>query len=54
MDDWNYNSCRLTLLAVWDLKNFKHLIFIAQSVHYTISEKETICTIFNPPYSITL
>jgi hypothetical protein len=30
MDDRNYNaSCMLTSLQVWDLENFKSLIFVA-------------------------
>jgi hypothetical protein len=33
MNDWNYDaSCMLTSLLVWDLQNFKLLIFLAQSV----------------------
>jgi hypothetical protein len=33
MNDWNYDaSCMLTSFLVWDLENFKCLIFIAQSV----------------------
>jgi hypothetical protein len=37
-NDWNYDvSCMLTSLLVWDLKNFKCLIFFAQSVHVYIS-----------------
>jgi hypothetical protein len=32
-NDWNYDaSCMLTSLPIWDLKNFKSLIFVAQSV----------------------
>jgi hypothetical protein len=32
-NDWNYDaSCSLTSLPVWDLENFKRLIFVAQSV----------------------
>jgi hypothetical protein len=32
-DDWNYDvSCTLTSLPVWDLENFKHLIFGVQNV----------------------
>jgi hypothetical protein len=32
-NDWNYDaSCTLTSLPVWDLENFKLLIFVAQSV----------------------
>jgi hypothetical protein len=31
--DWNYNtSCPLTSLPVWALENFKHLVFVVQSV----------------------
>jgi hypothetical protein len=33
-NDSNYDaSCTLTSLPVWDLKNFKRLIFVVQSVH---------------------
>jgi hypothetical protein len=33
-NDWNYNaSCMLTSLSAWNLKNFKHLIFVLQCVH---------------------
>jgi hypothetical protein len=33
-NDWNYDaSCTLTSLPVWDLENFKRLIFVVQSVH---------------------
>jgi hypothetical protein len=32
-NDWNYDaSCTLTSLPVWDLENFKRLIFIVESV----------------------
>jgi hypothetical protein len=32
-NDWNYEaSCMLTSLLVWDLENFKCLIFVAQIV----------------------
>jgi hypothetical protein len=32
-NDWDYDaSCMLTSLPVWDLENFKRLIFVAQSV----------------------
>jgi hypothetical protein len=32
-NDWNYNaSCTLTSLPVWDLENFKHFVFVAQTV----------------------
>jgi hypothetical protein len=35
MNNWNYDaSCMLTSLPVWDLKNLKHLIFVAPSVQY--------------------
>jgi hypothetical protein len=31
---WNYDaSCTLTSLPVWDLENFKCLVFVVQSVH---------------------
>jgi hypothetical protein len=34
VNDWNYDaSCILMSLPVWDVENFKHLIFIAQCVH---------------------
>jgi hypothetical protein len=33
-NDWNYDaSCTLTSLPVWDLDNFKRLIFVVQTVH---------------------
>jgi hypothetical protein len=33
-NDWNYDaSCTLTSLTVWDLENFKRLVFVVQSVH---------------------
>jgi hypothetical protein len=32
-NDWNYDaSCTLTSLPVWDLENFKRLVFVVQSV----------------------
>jgi hypothetical protein len=32
-NDWNYDAgCTLTSLPVWDLENFKRLIFVVQSV----------------------
>jgi hypothetical protein len=32
-NDWNYNaSCTHTSLLVWNLENFKRLIFVVQSV----------------------
>jgi hypothetical protein len=32
-NNWNYDaSCTLTSLPVWDLENFKSLIFTVQSV----------------------
>jgi hypothetical protein len=32
---WNYDaSCTLTSLPVWDLENFKRLIFVVQSVQF--------------------
>jgi hypothetical protein len=31
--DWNYDaSCTFTSLPVWDLENFKRLVFVVQSV----------------------
>jgi hypothetical protein len=36
-NDWNYDdSCALSSLPVWDLENFKHLIFVLQSVHVRV------------------
>jgi hypothetical protein len=33
-NDWNYDAIgMLTFLLVWELENFKCLIFVAQSVH---------------------
>jgi hypothetical protein len=33
MNEWNYDArCTPTSLLVWDLENFKCLIFVAQSV----------------------
>jgi hypothetical protein len=35
-NNWNYDSsCTLTSLLVWDLENFKRLIFVVQSVQIT-------------------
>jgi hypothetical protein len=32
-NEWNYDaSCTLTSLPVWDLENFKCLVFVVQSV----------------------
>jgi hypothetical protein len=32
-NDWNYDaSCTLTSLPVWDLENFKCLVFVVKSV----------------------
>jgi hypothetical protein len=32
-NDWNYDViCTLTSLPVWDLENFKRLVFVVQSV----------------------
>jgi hypothetical protein len=32
-NDWNYDaSCTLTSLPVWDLENFKRLVFVVQSL----------------------
>jgi hypothetical protein len=34
MNDWNYDaSCTLISLPVWDLENFRGLIFVVESVH---------------------
>jgi hypothetical protein len=36
MNDWNYDaSCTLTSLLVWDLGNFKRLVFVVQNVQVT-------------------
>jgi hypothetical protein len=33
-NDWNYDAtCMLTSLPVWDLEDFKHLVFVVQSIH---------------------
>jgi hypothetical protein len=40
-NDWNHDaSCTLTSLPVWDLENFKRLIFVVQSVHIEWVYKE--------------
>jgi hypothetical protein len=37
MNDWYYDdSCMLTTLPLWNLKNFKHFIFVAQSIHKVV------------------
>jgi hypothetical protein len=37
-NDWNYNaSCMLSLLPVWELENFKRLIFVVPSVQVNFS-----------------
>jgi hypothetical protein len=37
-NNWNYDaSCTLTSLPVWDLENFKRLIFVVQTVQGTTS-----------------
>jgi hypothetical protein len=43
-NNWNYDaSCTVTSLPVWDLENFKCLIFVVQSVHYmTPGNKHTL------------
>jgi hypothetical protein len=41
MNDWNYDaSCTLTSLPVWDLENFKCLVFVVQSVQNTQEPEE--------------
>jgi hypothetical protein len=51
-NDWNYDASRtLTSLPVWDIENFKRLVFVVQSVHshqpkkYSriINSVQTIC-----------
>jgi hypothetical protein len=35
-NNWNYDaSCTLTSLPVWDLENFKRLIFVVQTVQFS-------------------
>jgi hypothetical protein len=42
---WNYDaSCTLTSLPVWDLQNFKHLIFVAQSIQHSSTFCGTLLT----------
>jgi hypothetical protein len=37
VNDWNYDvSCMLTSFLVLDFENFKHLIFVGQSVHLIV------------------
>jgi hypothetical protein len=37
-NDWNHDaSCMLTLLLVWNLENFKWLIFVAQNVEDSLN-----------------
>jgi hypothetical protein len=32
---WNYDAnCTLTSLPIWDLENFKRLVFVVQSVQF--------------------
>jgi hypothetical protein len=50
-NDGNYDaSCMLTSLPVWDLENFRHLVFVVQSVHVvgTIPEAISNFCIFYP------
>jgi hypothetical protein len=40
-NDWNYDaSCTLTSLPVWDLENFKRLIFVVQTVRTCTTQAE--------------
>jgi hypothetical protein len=40
-NDWNYDaSCTLTSLLVWDLENFKCLVFVVQSVQGAVFSYE--------------
>jgi hypothetical protein len=44
-NDRNYDaSCTLTSLPVWDLENFKRLVFVVQNVHVLLynAEKQTV------------
>jgi hypothetical protein len=41
-NDWNYDaSCTLTSLPVWDLENFKRLIFVVQFVPHALADLES-------------
>jgi hypothetical protein len=34
MNDWNSDiSCRVTSQLVWNLENFRHLVFVAHSIY---------------------
>jgi hypothetical protein len=36
-NDWTYGeSCMLISLLIWDLQNFKRLVFVVQSVHANV------------------
>jgi hypothetical protein len=40
MNNWNYDaSCVVTSLPVWDLENFKHLIFVVQCTSEKVFHK---------------
>jgi hypothetical protein len=46
--NWNYDaSCTLTSLPVWDLENFKRLIFVVQSVQRPAVVLPSICCPLN-------
>jgi hypothetical protein len=41
-NNWNYDaSCTLTSLPVWDLENFKRLIFVVQTVQFDQNKKNS-------------
>jgi hypothetical protein len=45
-NNWNYDaSCTLTSLPVWDLENFKRLIFVVQSVQATCNSRELFTSV---------
>jgi hypothetical protein len=45
---WNYDtSCMLTLLQVWDLGNFEHLIYVAENFeHFHVCYFKSQCFTF--------
>jgi hypothetical protein len=39
-NDWNYDaSCMLASLLVWDLENFKCLVFVVESVSRNVNSQ---------------
>jgi hypothetical protein len=58
MNDWNHDaSCTLTSLPVWDLENFKRLVFVEQSVQKSVKLKKnmvvTVGRIRQQSFSVT-